>query len=563
MNPDVAAKKAKLAELRAKNLSRHVDARAPPRSPSRMWAKESTEVPSTQFTSAQKAEILASSKFHTFLDRSSKVIEKALSSDTDILHDYGINSEEETASNALVESSSGNCLSALRTRCHREVESRPVMSIKANNSRPELVLCAYGGKTSVPSNSVDHTDAPPGVVCVWSDLLLARPEFTFYAPSPVLTADFNSIQPNLVVGACKSGQILLWDLRSKSKVAVKRSNPCADGCHTCPVHGLRMVGNAECSHTVISCDTDGGLCTWRVGLNDLSVPSQRWKMQLNTLTSPPFSTGVLQGTFLPLSHSSAPANTLFRSAPSPTVGAGLLTGGGDYVPSLGLTCISHSSAHRDYARSLFFGTSHGHLCRANLPIRDNDDFVCIPAHPSYLSSVECHPSTKNTFRNLLLTSSFDWTVKLWTWDETSGSTAATAGRGEVSSAPLLLQEIRSSTCDYVADTKWSPTHSALFACAHAGGTVALWDLSRGTSEPVGTILCLAGARARTGTTLNALEWSSDGRRLFCGDSAGDLYELSLQKEAAPLEDDERRAEANVLAWRERPRKEQKHRIFSK
>ena len=29
MNPDVAAKKAKLAELRAKNLSRHVDARAP------------------------------------------------------------------------------------------------------------------------------------------------------------------------------------------------------------------------------------------------------------------------------------------------------------------------------------------------------------------------------------------------------------------------------------------------------------------------------------------------------------------------------------------------------
>ena len=107
-------------------------------------------------------------------------------------------------------------------------------------------------------------------------------------------------------------------------------------------------------HTVISCDTDGGLCTWRVGLNDLSVPSQRWKMQLNTLTSPPFSTGVLQGTFLPLSHSSAPANTLFRSAPSPTVGAGLLTGGGDYVPSLGLTCISHSSAHRDYARSLFF-----------------------------------------------------------------------------------------------------------------------------------------------------------------------------------------------------------------
>ena len=51
------------------------------------------------------------------------MIEKALSSDTDILHDYGINSEEETASNALVESSSGNCLCFANEVSQRSRES--------------------------------------------------------------------------------------------------------------------------------------------------------------------------------------------------------------------------------------------------------------------------------------------------------------------------------------------------------------------------------------------------------------------------------------------------------
>ena len=550
MNPDVAAKKAKLAELRAKNLSRQADVIVSPRSPSSTRRRTSAEAPSIALTSTEKAEILASSKFQTFLDRSSKVVEKALSTDIDVLHDYG-SSGEGGIDASKFESGSRSCLSISRKRSHKEGEGRPVTSIKANYSRPELFLSSYGRVSGQYC-----ADAPPGLVCVWSDLLLTRPEFVFHAPSPVLTADFHSAEPHLIVGACQSGQVLLWDLRSRSKAAVKRSSPSANGCHTSPVYGLRMVGEAESSRAVFSCDMDGGLSSWRVGQADLSAPSQAWKMKLNAT---PTLEAVQCGTFSSkMTLSSGPLSTMFSGRLSAAIDDCHVAGEGN-AHTLDLACMALSSAHHDCPRSLFFGTSQGLLCRAQLPIQDHGTFTCISAHPSYLSSVESHPSSKKTFRNLLLTASFDWTVRLWCWDESPAATAATAsgGRGVAPSAPQLLQEIRGSTFDYVADAKWCPTNPALFACAHAGGHVALWDLSRGTSEPVGTIMCGAGIDgAGEGTALNALEWSSDGQRLFCGDGTGNVYELSVQKQVTtPFEEAARRAEANVQLWRARAAQE--------
>ena len=133
------------------------------------------------------------------------------------------------------------------------------------------------------------------------------------------------------------------------------------------------------------------------------------------------------------------------------------------------------------------------------------------------------------------------------WD-TSGSTAATADE-EVSSAPLLLQEIRSSTCDYVADTKWSPTHSALFACAHAGGTVAL-GISPEEHLSLWEPFVLGRSKSTNWNNLNALGGHPMVAASFVAIVLVICTSCRYKKEAAPLEDDERRAEANVLAWRE-------------
>lgn len=64
------------------------------------------------------------------------------------------------------------------------------------------------------------------------------------------------------------------------------------------------------------------------------------------------------------------------------------------------------------------------------------------------------------FSHLFLTSSFDWTVKLWSVKE---------------NRPLYSFE---DNGDYVYDVAWSPVHPALFATVDGTGRLDLWDLNQ-------------------------------------------------------------------------------------
>lgn len=64
------------------------------------------------------------------------------------------------------------------------------------------------------------------------------------------------------------------------------------------------------------------------------------------------------------------------------------------------------------------------------------------------------------FSHLFLTSSFDWTVKLWSMKE---------------NRPLYSFE---DNGDYVYDVAWSPAHPALFATVDGTGRLDLWDLNQ-------------------------------------------------------------------------------------
>jgi WD40 repeat protein len=64
------------------------------------------------------------------------------------------------------------------------------------------------------------------------------------------------------------------------------------------------------------------------------------------------------------------------------------------------------------------------------------------------------------FSHLVLTSSFDWTVKLWSVKE---------------NRPLYSFE---DNGDYVYDVAWSPVHPALFATVDGTGRLDLWDLNQ-------------------------------------------------------------------------------------
>ena len=84
-------------------------------------------------------------------------------------------------------------------------------------------------------------------------------------------------------------------------------------------------------------------------------------------------------------------------------------------------------------------------------------------HQGPITGIDCHTVPGQIdFSPYFLTSSFDWTVKLWSIKE---------------NRPLYSFE---DNGDYVYDVRWSPIHPALFACVDGMGRLDLWNLNNDT-----------------------------------------------------------------------------------
>ncbi|KAG5262179.1 hypothetical protein AALO_G00293090 [Alosa alosa] len=99
----------------------------------------------------------------------------------------------------------------------------------------------------------------------------------------------------------------------------------------------------------------------------------------------------------------------------------------------------------------------------SFPLGDVNNFV--------VGRLHCHTAAGPVdFSHLFVTSSFDWTVKLWSTKNNK---------------PLYSFEDNS---DYVYDVMWSPTHPALFACVDGVGHLDLWNLNNETEVPTASVL---------------------------------------------------------------------------
>ena len=128
----------------------------------------------------------------------------------------------------------------------------------------------------------------------------------------------------------------------------------------------------------------------------------------------------------------------------------------------------------------------------------------------------------------MLTSSLDWTVKLWNLSQ--------------STKPVL--EFFTPTYDYICGVQWSPVNAPVFSTITSGGAVSLWNLSKSVIEPADTLfihknasgvpgLSNANSGAKGGhAALNKFAWLRDGRKMVAGDAAGCLHLISVQDSAA-------------------------------
>ncbi|TSK42099.1 Cytoplasmic dynein 1 intermediate chain 2 [Bagarius yarrelli] len=281
-----------------------------------------------------------------------------------------------------------------------------------------------------------------------------------HVDSAVMSAAFAQFHPNLVVGGTYSGQIVLWDNRSNKRTPVQRT-PLSASAHTHPVYCVNVVGTQN-AHNLISISTDGKMCSW--SLDMLSTPQDSLELVFK------------------------------QSKP------------------VAVTCMAFPLGD---VNNFVVGSEDGTVytaCRHGSKAGIGEMFE---GHHGPVTGLDCHTATGPVdFSHLFVTSSFDWTVKLWSTRNNK---------------PLYSFEDNS---DYVYDVMWSPVHPALFACVDGVGHLDLWNLNNETEVPS------ASVTVEGNPALNRVRWADSGREVAVGDSEGGVHIYDVGEQIAVPRQDE-------------------------
>lgn len=405
-----------------------------------------------ELSEEEKMHITMTKEFHTFLDRATRVLERALYEDIDICLDYTGGGEEQDSEDK----------SGIKVTLNRYFfddhwsKNRTVTSFDWSTQFPELLVASY-------NNNEDSPHDPDGVCLVWNmKFKKTTPEYVFHCQSPVMSTCFAKFHPNLIIGGTYSGQIVLWDNRSNKRTPVQRS-PLSAVAHTHPIYCVQVVGTQN-AHNLISISTDGKFCTW--SLDMLSTPQDTMELSQQK-------------------QSRAVAVTSLSFPP------------GDF-------------------NNFIVGSEEGNVytaCRHGTRTGIMDSFE---GHQGPVTGIDCQGAQQGPvdFSHLFLTSSIDWTVKLWSMKENK---------------PLYSFE---DNGDYVYDARWSPVHPSLFACVDGMGRLDLWNLNNDTELPtVSTVV--DGAPA-----LNRVIWTPSGHQVAVGDDMGKIWVYDVGEQLASPRSDE-------------------------
>ncbi|XP_041922846.1 dynein, cytoplasmic 1, intermediate chain 2a isoform X2 [Alosa sapidissima] len=412
---------------------------------------EEEEAPPHELTEEEKLQILHSEEFMTFFDHSTRIVERALSEHIDVFFDYSGRDLEEK--DGEIQAGAKLVLNRQFTD-ERWSKHRVVTCLDWCPQYPELLVASY-------NNNEDAPHEPDGVALVWNmKYKKPTPEYVFHCQSAVMSATFAKFHPNLVVGGTYSGQIVLWDNRSNKRTPVQRT-PLSAAAHTHPVYCVNVVGTQN-AHNLISISTDGKMCSW--SLEMLSQPQDSLEL-------------------------------VFKQS-----------------KTVAVTCMSFPLGD---VNNFVVGSEDGSVymaCRHGSKAGISEMFE---GHHGPITGIHCHNSGGPVdFSHLFVTSSFDWTCKLWSTKNNK---------------PLYSFEDNS---DYVYDVMWSPTHPALFACVDGVGHLDLWNLNNDTEVPTASIT-VDGSPA-----LNRVRWAQSGREIAVGDSDGQVLVYEVGEQIAVPRNDE-------------------------
>lgn len=423
-------------------------------------AEKQPPPPPAELTEDEKLSIEASEDYLQFISRSVKVIERALAEEVDIFADYVGGKDEQTLD-------ASEKLKIRRTFFDEKWSKHRVnLALDWSPQFPELLLASYGSNDEAPMD-------PDGVVLVWnSKFKTETPEFIFHCQSAVTSACFAKFNPHLVVGGTYSGQIVLWDNRSSKRTPVQRTSLSAIA-HTHPVYCVNVVGTQN-AHNLISLSNDGKMCSW----------------SLDMLSQPQDTLDVSQS-----SSGSKPVAVTSMDFPTGDVN----------------NFIIGSEQGSVYAAS-----RHGSKAGIN---------GVFEGHQGPVTGIDSHHVQGNIdFSHLFLTSSCDWTIKLWS--------SKSEQFGSVGANNRSFLHSFEDFADYVLDVGWSPIHPAMFACVDITGRLDLWNLNSDVEVPTASI------RPAHNVALNKLRWAPSGHQLAVGDDVGHVRLFDVGEAIATPRPDE-------------------------
>ncbi|NXB78441.1 DC1I1 protein, partial [Donacobius atricapilla] len=418
--------------------------------------QEVKEAPPRELTEEEKQQVLHSEEFLIFFDRTIRVIERALAEDSDIFFDY---------SGRDVEEKDGDVQAGANLSFNRQFydehwsKHRVVTCMDWSLQYPELMVASY-------NNNEDAPHEPDGVALVWNmKFKKTTPEYVFHCQSSVMSVCFARFHPNLVVGGTYSGQIVLWDNRSHRRTPVQRT-PLSAAAHTHPVYCVNVVGTQN-AHNLITVSTDGKMCSW--SLDMLSTPQESMELVYN------------------------------KSKPVAVTGMAFPTGD---------------------VNNFVVGSEEGTVytaCRHGSKAGIGEIFE---GHQGPVTGINCHMAVGPIdFSHLFVTSSFDWTVKLWTTKVRNPSWAGTSNTTFV----YFFQQCQG--------TLTHPGHSKLTS-GFVGSVILLSFLFLLFQQVPTASVTIEGASA-----LNRVRWAQAGKEVAVGDSEGRIWVYDVGELAVPHNDE--------------------------
>lgn len=452
------------------------------------------------FSKEEQNKLFESEKFDKFIRYASKCVENILYKKVDILNMIGEDDLVTPATKAQF--SFDNQLDNIdrdiektkiiqTLKCPPKMNGCMVADLQWNPCLPDLVLVNYSRR----SKEEDMFTQYPGKLLIWSASNSHRPEFIMQAKTRVTRAQFDPYNPALVYGGMSNGSIVMWDVRESSQPSVI-VHPSNDS-HFTPVYGLEVVGTRN-SYNIISMSSEGKVCVWEP--TNLSCPIHHL-----TLVAPKTEAATGRASI----DSSAPMSPLAMCAP-PGHFSKIFVGGIDKG-------LFHINLNAQATGSFILQNFNDQLYQ---PLHRESYSTTAETHSEMhagpicgLSYLTNYSGKSSLTQGMLLSCSFDWSIKLWYPQLGTRCLGTFVGHDNV-----------------VSDVQWNSMHPAKFVSCGADGRLLIWNLLRSSALPV-------FEHRFTGVALTRARWNVDGRHLAAGDSEGTVHILQQRRFANQYEED--------------------------